>query len=95
MIYAGGIWTVGILSALACGYAWVFHAPRWVFGGMAGLALAVVVFSQFLVQTHPFYISVHDDLVFLKWFCIIAFPILVYAMFIRWARRIAEARHDP
>jgi len=94
MIYAGGIWTVAVISALAFGYAWVFHARRWVYYCMLGLALAAIGFSQLLPETHPFYMSVREDIVFLIWLCIIAFPVLLYARFVRWAGRKAKARHD-
>ena len=94
MIYAGGIWTVGVISALAFGYAWVFHSPRWVYLALGGLALAVIGVSQLLPETHLFFISVREDLIFLMWLGIIAVPVFFYTMFVRWAARKAEARHD-
>ncbi|MCF6305084.1 MAG: hypothetical protein L3J33_06905 [Rhodobacteraceae bacterium] len=94
MIYAGGIWTVGVISALAFGYAWVFHSPRWVYFCLLGLALAVIGGSQFLPQTHPFFVSVRGDLISLMWLGIIAIPVSIYTMFVRWAGRKAKARHE-
>jgi len=94
MIYAGGIWTVGVISALASGYAWVFRSPRWVYYFIFGAALVAIIGSQFLLPEHPFGQSVKEDLVFLMWLGIVAIPVLSYAMFVRWARRKAKARHD-
>ncbi|MCF6304135.1 MAG: hypothetical protein L3J33_02035 [Rhodobacteraceae bacterium] len=83
-----------MISALAFGYAWVFRAKRWVYFGILGLGLLVIGGSQLLPQTHPFYISVRGDLVFLMWLAVIAIPILLYAMFVRWAGRKAKVRHE-
>jgi len=94
MIYAGGIWTVCVILALACGYAWVFRSPRWVYYFICGLALAVIIASQSLLAEHPFGKSVREDLVFLMWLGVIAFPVLSYAMLVRWAGRKAKERHD-
>ncbi len=94
MIYAGGIWTVCVISGLAFGYAWVFRSPRWVYYFISGLALTVIVASQFLLAGHPFGQSVKEDLIFLMWLGIIAIPIFSYAMFVRWAGRKAKARYD-
>lgn len=96
MISGGGIWTIGIIVALAFGYARVFGARRIIYKVIIGMAVGVVVSSQlFLEASHPFYQSVHDDLIFLFWAGYIAVPLAIYTLFVRWARKKAEARHDP
>ncbi len=94
MIFAGGIWTVGVISALAFGYAWVFRSPRWVYYFICGLGLTVIIASQFFLVEHPFGQSVKDDLIFLFWLVSIGIPVFIYAMFVRWARGKAIKRHD-
>lgn len=95
MIYAGGIWTITIVSALACGYAWVFGARRVVYLAIMAVAAGSILASQvFLTASHPFHTSVYGDLVFLFWASVIAVPVGFYIMFLRWARHKAEERHD-
>lgn len=95
MMSGGGIWTVAVGVALGFGYAKVFGAPRHVYLTILAVALGVIVSSQlFLSQTHPFYQSVQGDLIFLFWMAYLAIPVGIYTLFVRWARRKAEARDD-
>ncbi|MBL4806916.1 MAG: hypothetical protein JKY31_06445 [Rhodobacteraceae bacterium] len=94
ILYGGGLWSIGILMALAFGYARVFDAGRRGYYFIAFLATVVTVFSQLLPRTHPFYQSTNDDLWVLFWCGMIAIPVGIYTLFIRWARRKVEARND-
>ncbi len=94
MIFSGGIWSICIMAGLAFGYARVFNAKRWVHFIIIGIAVALVLISQILPQGHVFRQSVRQDLIFLFWAGAIAVPVGIYTLFIRWARRKVEARHD-
>jgi len=95
LLYAGGLWTVFLITALGCGYIWALNGPRWGYRVLLILAALVIITSQFLDGSHAFRISVAQGLHWWKWAVLIAFPVLIYAMVIRSIKRKVNAQNDP
>ncbi len=95
VLYAGGLWSVFLFTALGCGYIWALNGPRWAYGALLGLAVLVITGSQALPETHPLRISIAAGLHWWKGAALVAFPVLLYAMGIRWIKKKVNARHDP
>jgi len=95
ILYAGGLWTVFLITALAMGYVWALNLPRRVHKLLSGAAIAVIALSQFLPESHMFRIRVFEGLHWWFWAIMIAIPVLTYALLLRWIKQKAEARNDP
>ena len=95
IIYAGGLWTIALIAGVSAGYIWALNVPRWAYKALFAVAVLTVAVSQALPESHLFRISVAEGLHWWRWALTIAFPVLIYAMLIRWIKRKAEARNDP
>lgn len=95
ILYAGGLWTVILFSAIGSGYLWALNARRVAYYSLLAVAVAVIIGSQFLPAQHAFKISILEGLIWWRWAITLAIPVLLYAMFVRWLKRKAMARHDP
>ncbi len=94
LLYAGGLWTVFLITALGCGYIWALNGPRWGYKALLLLAVVVISGSQLLADIHPFRVSIAEGLGWWKWAVLIAIPVLVYAMAIRWIKTKVNAQND-
>lgn len=95
ILYSGGLWTVFLITTLACGYVWVLNGPRIAYKMLVVAAVLVVAASQVLPDTHLFRISVSAGLHWWKWALAVAIPVLGYGLLVRWIKKKADARHDP
>ena len=94
LLYAGGLWTVFLITALGCGYIWALNGPRWGYRALLLLAVLIIGASQFIDETHAFRISIAEGLHWWKGAILIAFPVLLYAMVIRSIKRKVNAKND-
>lgn len=95
LLYAGGLWTIALIGGLLAGYNRVLAGPRWGYFALLAAAAATIAIALFLPNSHLFHIRVAEGLHWWRWALTIAFPVLIYAMLIRWIKRKAEARNDP
>ena len=95
ILYAGGLWTVFLITAVSMGYVWALNLPRRAYTLLLAVAVAVILLSQALPASHLFRIRVFEGLHWWLWAIIIAIPILTYAFVVRWIKRKVEAKDDP
>ena len=94
LLYAGGLWTVALLTAISAGYLWALSGRRLAYYILLGVAVVVTIGSQFLPEQHAFRQSILEGLIWWRWAITLAIPILLYAVLVRWLKRKANARHD-
>ena len=94
ILYAGGLWTIFLVTSVAMGYVWALNLPRSGYKVLLAAALAIIVMSQFLPAAHPFRMRVFEGLHWWFWAIMIAIPVLAYAMLVRWIKKKAETRDD-
>lgn len=95
ILYSGGLWTVFLITAIACGYVWVLNGPRITYKVLIVLAIITIIGSRLLPEAHLFRISVSAGLHWWKWALAVAIPVLGYGLLVRWIKKKADARHDP
>ena len=95
ILYAGGLWTVFLIVLISSGYVWALSWPRYAYKILLILAVLIVAGSQILPETHLFRLRVSEGLIWWMWAIIIAAPILLYAMLVRWIKQKADSRDDP
>ena len=94
IVFNGGLWTVFLITAVSCGYVWALNGPKRGYHILLGLAVLVIIASQFLPETHAFRISVAKGLHWWRWAITFAIPVLGYAWLVRLIKRKVEAKHD-
>jgi len=94
ILYAGGLWTVVLISGVLAGYNWALNGSRRTYWLLLGAAIVTIAISQLLPDTHLFNKRIAEGLHWWRWALTIAVPVLGYAMVIRWIKRKANARHD-
>jgi len=93
-LYAGGLWSVFLITAISMGYVWALNLPRLAHKVLLGAAIVVIVISQLLPESHLFRIRVFEGLQWWFWAFIIFLPVFGYVLLLRWVKRKAKARDD-